>query len=52
VSNANVDPYAGQRHTNGKRRYQTPKGIDGGGNRPRRRRRPASSGAGANGNRA
>ena len=52
VSNANVDPYAGQRHANGKRKYHTPKGSPGGGNTPRRRRRSPNSGAGANGNRA
>jgi ATP-dependent RNA helicase RhlE len=52
VSNANVDPYAGQRHANGKRRYHTPRGSDGGSNTPRRRRRSPNSGAGANGNRA
>ena len=52
VSNANVDPYAGQRHANGKRKYHTPKGSNGGSNTPRRRRRSPTSGAGANGNRA
>ena len=52
VSNANVDPFAEQRRANGKRKYHAPKGQDGGGNRPRRRRRSTKPGTQANGNRA
>jgi len=47
VSNANVDPYANQRRSNGKRNYRTSSGTPSGTNPPRRRKRSAGAGAGA-----
>ncbi len=49
VSNANVDPFADQRHTNGKRKYTNVAGIDSGTRPPRRRRRSQSRGRPENG---
>jgi len=39
VSNANVDPFADQRQSNGRRRYQKANGVDSGTHPPKRRKR-------------
>jgi len=44
VSNANVDPFAGQRHSNGRRKYAAVKGVEGGAHPPRRRKRHQNTG--------
>jgi len=44
VSNANRDPFANQRQSNGRRKYATAKGVDGGTHPPRRRKRQPNKG--------